>query len=71
MSGRQATCREQPAKSLQVRSCAFFTELRRYEVCCANCGRRTRAHFDDDVIPRYACGPRGAAVATLLTACTT
>ena len=47
------------------------TEFRRHEVCCPNCGHWTRAHYDDDVIPRYACGPRGAAVATLLTACTT
>ena len=31
------------------------------------CGHRTRAHYDDDVIPRYAFGPRVAAVATLLT----
>ena len=43
------------------------TEFRRHEVCCPSCGHRTRAHYDDDVIPRYAFGPRVAAVATLLT----
>jgi transposase len=36
-------------------------------VCCPNCGHRTRAHYDDDVISRYAFGPRVAAVSTLLT----
>ena len=39
------------------------TEFRRHEVCCSSCGHRTRAHYDDDVIPRYAFGPRVAAVA--------
>ena len=43
------------------------TEYRRHEVYCPNCGHRTRALYDDDVIPRYAFGPRVAAVATLLT----
>jgi transposase len=43
------------------------TEFRRHEVCCPNCGHRTRAHYDDDVIPRYAFGPRVAAVSALLT----
>jgi transposase len=43
------------------------TEFRRHEVCCSSCGHRTRAHYDDDVIPRYAFGPRVAAVASLLT----
>lgn len=43
------------------------TEFRRHEVCCPNCGHRTRAHYDDDVIPRYAFGPRVAAVVSLLT----
>ncbi|MFM2418259.1 MAG: hypothetical protein RL385_2982, partial [Pseudomonadota bacterium] len=43
------------------------TEFRRHEVFCSRCGHRTRAHYDDDVIPRYAFGPRVAAVATLLT----
>jgi len=43
------------------------TEFRRHEVCCPSCGHWTRAHYDDDVIPRYAFGPRVAAVATLLT----
>lgn len=43
------------------------TEYRRHEVCCPACGHGTRAHYDDDVIPRYAFGPRVAAVVTLLT----
>jgi transposase len=43
------------------------TEFRRHEVCCPSCGHSTRAHYDDDVIPRYAFGPRVAAVVTLLT----
>lgn len=42
-SGRQATCREQPPKRLQVWRCAFFTELRRYEMCCANSGAMSAA----------------------------
>ena len=43
------------------------TEFRRHEVCCPSCGYWTRAHYDDDVIPRYAFGPRVAAVVSLLT----
>ncbi len=43
------------------------TEFRRHEVCCPSCGHWTRAHYDDDVIPRYAFGPRVAAVVSLLT----
>ena len=43
------------------------TEYRRHEVRCPSCGHRTRAHYDDDVIPRSAFGPRVMAVVALLT----
>ena len=43
------------------------TEYRRHEVCCPSCGHVTRAHYDDDIIPRYAFGPRVVAVVALLT----
>jgi transposase len=43
------------------------TEFRRHEVCCPSCGHWTRAHYDDDVIPRHLFGPRVAAVTVLLT----
>jgi transposase len=45
----------------------YVTEFRRHKVWCPQCGHRTRAHYDDDVIPRHAFGPRVMAVATLLT----
>ncbi len=43
------------------------TEWRRHEVPCPACGHATRAHYDDDVIPGYAFGPRVMAVVALLT----
>ena len=43
------------------------TEYRRHEVCCPSCGHRTRALYDDDIIPRYAFGPRVMSVVVLLT----
>jgi len=43
------------------------TEWRRHKVVCPACGHATRAHYDEDVIPRYAFGPRVAAVVVLLT----
>ena len=43
------------------------TEYRRHEVCCPSCRHRTRALYDDDIIPRYAFGPRVMAVVVLLT----
>ncbi len=43
------------------------TEWRRHEVSCPACGHATRAHYDDDVIPGYAFGPRVMAVVALLT----
>jgi transposase len=43
------------------------TEYRRHAVRCALCGHRTRAHYDDDVIPRYAFGPRLMGVVVMLT----
>jgi len=43
------------------------TEYRRHEVCCPGCGHRTRALYDDDIIPRHAFGPRLMSVVALLT----
>jgi transposase len=40
----------------------YVTEYRRHEVCCPRCDHWTRAHYDDDIIPRYAFGPRVMAV---------
>jgi len=34
----------------------YITEFLRHEVCCPQCGHGTRAHYDDDVIPRHAFG---------------
>ena len=43
------------------------TEYRRHEVCCPTCGHRTRALYDDDIIPSSAFGPRLMATVALLT----
>ncbi len=43
------------------------TEYRRHAVCCPTCGHRTRALYDDDIIPRSAFGPRLMATVVLLT----
>jgi len=43
------------------------TEYRRHEVCCLACGHRTRALYDDDIIPSSAFGPRLMATVALLT----
>lgn len=43
------------------------TEYRRHAVVCSSCGHRTRAAYDDDVIPASAFGPRLMAVVVLLT----
>jgi transposase len=43
------------------------TEYRRHAVDCPHCGHRTRAAYDDDVIPRTAFGPRLMSVVALLT----
>ena len=43
------------------------TEYRRHEVGCEACGHRTRALYDDDIIPRSAFGPRLMSVVVLLT----
>lgn len=43
------------------------TEYRRHKVCCPECGHCTRAHYDDDVIPRSAFGPRLMATVVMLT----
>ena len=43
------------------------TEYRRHAVDCPYCGHRTRAAYDDDVIPRTAFGPRLMSVVALLT----
>jgi transposase len=43
------------------------TEYRRHAVACPACGHRTRAAYDDDVIPGTAFGPRLMSVVVLLT----
>ncbi|MEZ4324386.1 MAG: IS66 family transposase [Polyangiales bacterium] len=43
------------------------TEWQRHEVACSACGHTTLAHYDDDVIPKYAFGPRAMAVIAMLT----
>jgi transposase len=43
------------------------TEYRRHAVVCPHCGHKTRAAYDDDVIPRLAFGPRLMSVVALLT----
>ncbi len=43
------------------------TEWRRHAVVCPSCGHRTRAAYDEDVIPSSAFGPRLVAVVALLT----
>jgi len=46
---------------------ARTTEYRRHAVVCPGCGHKTRADFDDDVIPRYAFGPKLMSAVVLLT----
>lgn len=46
---------------------AHTTEFRRHAVCCTNCGYKTRAKYDEEVIPRGAFGPRLMATVVLLT----
>lgn len=46
---------------------AQTTEWRRHAVVCPDCGYRTRAKYDADVIPRLSFGPRLMAVVALLT----
>jgi transposase len=46
---------------------AHTTEWRRHAVTCPRCGYRTRAAYDEQVIPRSAFGPRLMAVVALLT----
>lgn len=43
------------------------TEWRRHEVCCAQCGYRTRAPYDATVIPASRFGPRLMATAAALS----
>jgi transposase len=43
------------------------TEYRRHAVICPGCGHQTRADFDDDLIPRYAFGPKLMSAVVLLT----
>ena len=43
------------------------TEYRRHQVRCGACGHRTRAIYDDDIIPQSAFGPRLKSVVVLLT----
>lgn len=44
-----------------------ITEFQRHEVCCPACSHRTRALYDDDIIPRSAFGPRLMSVVVMLT----
>ena len=44
-----------------------ITEYRRHQVRCPGCGHRTRAHYDEDIIPRSAFGPRLMATVVMLT----
>lgn len=46
---------------------AHRTEYRRHAVVCPHCGYKTRAAYDEDVIPSLAFGPRLMSVVTLLT----
>jgi transposase len=46
---------------------AHRTEYRRHAVVCPHCGYRTRAAYDETVIPRSAFGPRLRSVVVLLT----
>jgi len=46
---------------------AHTTEYRRHGVVCPGCGYKTRAAYDEAVIPRSAFGPRLMAVVALLT----
>jgi transposase len=46
---------------------AHTTEYRRHAVACPCCGHRTRAAYDEAVIPSYAFGPRLMAVVAMLT----
>lgn len=43
------------------------TEWQRHTVRCPACGHTTLAHYDPDVIPKYAFGPRVMAVVAMLT----
>lgn len=43
------------------------TEWQRHAVTCPACGHTTLAHYDEDVIPQYAFGPRAMAVVAMLT----
>ena len=44
-----------------------ITEYQRHVVWCPSCGHRTRAVYDDDIIPSSAFGPRLMSVVVLLT----
>jgi transposase len=46
---------------------AHTTEYRRHCVVCACCGHETRAAYDNNVIPRFAFGPRLMSAVVLLT----
>ena len=46
---------------------AHTTEYRRHSVCCPECGFKTRAAYDEAVIPRFVFGPRLSAVVAMLT----
>lgn len=46
---------------------AYRTEFRRHAVICPYCGYKTRAKYDQDVIPRSPFGPRLMSVVVLLT----
>ncbi len=46
---------------------AHVTEYRRHAVVCPCCGHKTRAAYDESVIPRFAFGPRVMAVVAMLT----
>jgi len=43
------------------------TEWQRHTVKCPACGHATLAHYDEDVLPKYALGPRAMAVVAMLT----
>jgi len=43
------------------------TEYRRHAVFCPNCGYKTMAAYDGEVIPRFAFGPRLMSVVAMLT----
>lgn len=60
----------QPARHQHAELSPFalhITEYRRHQVRCPTCGYRTRALYDDEIIPRCAFGPRLRSVIVMLT----